>query len=494
MLFRTEDGGTTWDIISPDLTTNDKEKQRSSGGPISVDNTRAEFHCTIISIAESPKDPNVIWAGTDDGNLQITKDAGKSWTNVAPNIAGAPEFSWFSSISASRADPGTAYVTVDQHRLDDFASYVFVTRDYGKTWRRISDGLKGYAHKVLEDPREPRLLYAGTELGVFASFDAGASWTDLRLGLPHLAVVDMVVHPRDNDLVVATHARGFYILDDMTSLQAMAAPGADRTKATLFPPMRATRYTPASDTSTLGNRVWTARNKPYGAIISYDLPSPASRVQVTIADADGRTVNAFNAPGSAGLNRTVWNLSEASACGGEMPANGRRGGRGRGGSPGTWVRTIPGTYTVTLAIDDRTERQPVTVRMDPRITVTDADMRVWHEQAAIIERMDCQADAAAAEVRTLDARLAQQEKDASTSADAADARKRLRPLVLAFVGDARDPGHVNLPGRINWLTIQVGNYSGKPTPAQMKWIAEYSAEVDRYVKQLAEFKKSLKTE
>src|SRR5262245_6188035 len=343
VLFRTKDGGTTWDIISPDLTTNDKAKQRSSGGPISVDNTRAEFHCTIISIAESPRDAKVIWAGTDDGNLQITKDAGKTWTNVAPGITGAPKFSWFSSISASKADAGTAYVTVDQHRLDDFAPYVFVTRDYGRTWRRISDGLKGYAHKVLEDPREPRLLYVGTELGVFASFDAGASWTDLRLGLPHLAVVDMVVHPRDNDLVVATHARGFYILDDMTSLQAMAAPGADRTKATLFPPMRATRYTPASDTSTLGNRVWTARNKPYGAIISYDLPSPASRVQVTIADADGRTVNAFNAPGSAGLNRTVWNLSEASACGGEMPANGRRGGRGRGGSPGTWVRAIPGT-------------------------------------------------------------------------------------------------------------------------------------------------------
>jgi hypothetical protein len=149
---------------------------------------------------------------------------------------------------------------------------------------------------------------------------------------------------------------------------------------------------------------------------------------------------------------------------------------------------------VTLAVDDRVERQPVTVRMDPRITVSDADMRVWHEQAAIIERMDCQADAAAAEVRALDARLAQQEAGGPARADAAEARKRLRPLVLAFVGDARDPGHINLPGRINWLTIQVGNYSGKPTPAQMKWIAEYSAEVDRYVKALADVKKTMKTE
>src|SRR5262249_55715620 len=160
---------------------------------------------------------------------------------------------WFSSISASKADAGTAYVTVDQHRLDDFASYVFVTRDYGRTWQRISNGLSGDAHKVLEDPREPALVYAGTEIGAFVSFDRGASWTDMRLGLPHLAVVDMVVHPRDNDLVIATHARGFYVLDDVTPLQALAAAGAERTKVTLFPPMRATRYTQASDTSTLGN-------------------------------------------------------------------------------------------------------------------------------------------------------------------------------------------------------------------------------------------------
>ena len=495
VLFRTKDGGTTWDIISPDLSTNDKSKQRSSGGPISIDNTRAEYHCTIISIAESAKDSNVIWAGTDDGNLQITRDGGKTWTNVAPNITGAPKFAWFSSISASSADAGTAYVTVDQHRLDDFGSYVFATRDYGKTWQRISNGLTGYAHKVLEDPREPSLLYAGTELGVFTSFDRGATWTDLRLGLPRLAVVDMVVHPRDNDLVIATHARGFFILDDVTPLQELtrAAARGPITAPLMFPPMRATRYTQASDTSTLGNRVWTARNRPYGAIVSYYLPSPGQRVQVAIVDQSGRTVNTFNAPGAAGLNRVVWNLSEASSCG-PAPSGGRRGGRGRGGSGGTWVRAVPGTYSIRLSIDDRTETQPVTVRMDPRITVSDGDMREWHEQAATIERMECRADAAAAEVRDLDARLAKMIADGQSARDAEEARQRLRPLVLAFVGDAHDPGHVNLPGRINWLTIQVGNYSGRPTPAQMQWIATYSADVDRYVRQLEDLKKTLKLE
>src|SRR5262249_9528485 len=145
--------------------------------------------------------PNVVWAGTDDGNLQITRDGGARWTNIAPNITGAPKFSWFSSISASTVDAATAYVTVDQHRLNDFTTYLFVTTDYGRTWRNLSSGLNGYAHVVMEDPRSPNLLYAGTELGIFASFDRGLHWTDLRLGLPHLAVVDMKVHPRDNDLV-----------------------------------------------------------------------------------------------------------------------------------------------------------------------------------------------------------------------------------------------------------------------------------------------------
>ena len=494
VLFRTKDGGTTWDTISPDLSTNDKSKQRSSGGPISIDNTRAEYHCTIVSIAESPKDANVIWAGTDDGNLQITRDGGKTWTNVAPNISGAPKFSWFSSISASKADAGVAYVTVDQHRLDDFASYVFATRDYGKTWQAISKGLTGYAHKVLEDPREPSLLYAGTELGAFASLDRGATWTDLRLGLPRLAVVDMVVHPRDNDLVIGTHARGFFILDDVTPLQELARASARGpiTSPLLFPPMRATRYTQASDTSTLGNRVWTARNKPYGAIVSYYLPSPTQRVQVAIVDGSGRTLNTFNAPGRAGLNRVTWNLSEASSCG-PAPSGGRRG-RGRGGTGGTWVRAVPGSYSVRLSVDDRTETQPVTVRMDPRITVSDTDMRAWHEQASLVERMECRADAAAADVRDLDARFAKMIADGQSAREAEDFRKRLRPLVLAFVGDARDPGHVNLPGRINWLTIQVGNYSGRPTPAQVQWIATYSADVDRYIRQLDDFKKSVKIE
>lgn len=472
VLFKTADRGETWSIISPDLTTNDPEKQKPSGGPISSDNTRAEFHCTILAIAESPKDPRVIWAGTDDGNVQITRDEGKTWTNVAANITGAPRFSWVSSIAASAADAGTAYLTIDQHRLDDFNPYVFATSDFGRTWRRITTGLRGYAHVVLEDPKQPNLLYAGTELGIFASFDRGSSWTDLRLGLPPLAVVDMKVHPRDNDLVIASHARGFYVLDDVTPLQQWAATSSPM----LFKPLPAVRYIPASDTSVLGNRVWVARNQPYGVLLSYYLPARVPSVSFSVTDATGRVVSTFSGPGEQGINRAIWNLAETSSCAAEAGAAAGsigpappRGRGGRGASDGTWVRAIPGDYSIRMTAGGQTATVTATVRKHPRVTATDADMRAWQQAARTIERTECRLDRAAAALAALER--------GGSNAD-------LRPLVLALRGDPRDPGHLNLPGRINWLTIQVGNYNGRPTQAQMEWIATYARQTDELLARL----------
>ena len=483
VLFKTADRGETWSAISADLTTNDPEKQKISGGQITVDNTRAEFHCTILSIAESPRDPSVIWVGTDDGNVQVTRDGGKTWSNVAPNIAGAPKFSWVSSIAASKVDAGTAYLTIDQHRLNDFAPYVFMTTDYGRTWRKIADGLRGYAHVVLEDPKSPNLIYVGTELGIFASFNRGTTWTDLRLGLPPISVVDMKVHPRDNDLVIATHARGFYVLDDATPLQEVAR--GNHGTPTLFKPMPAVRYIPASDTSVLGNRVWVAPNAPYGVILNYFLPQPLSGgVEVSISDAAGRTVSTFRGTGAPGVNRAVWNLAESSSCGpaptGTAGQRGGRGGRG-GGRGGTWVRAIPGEYTVQLDAGGQVLKQTATVRMDPRVTATQQDMQVWHREAQKIERMQCGLSRAAGELASIERQLDELDAraaDAQTKSAIASVRTELRPIVLGLQGDPRDAGHVNLPGRINWLTIQVGNYSGRPTAAQVEWIAKYSAQTN----------------
>jgi photosystem II stability/assembly factor-like uncharacterized protein len=511
VLFKTQDGGESWEIISPDLTTDDPEKQRISGGPISLDNTRAEFHCTILSISESPLDPRVLWAGTDDGNLQLSRDGGSSWANVAPNIQGAPPFSWFASVQASNADPGTAYVAIDQHRMDDFEPHAFVTHDFGETWENISEGLRGYVHIVMEDPRQPNLLYAGTEVGIFVSFDRGESWTDLRLGLPPLAVVDMKVHPRDNDLVLGTHARGFYILDDITPLQELAAAMAQARPA-LFDPMPAVRYIPASDVSVIGNRVWVARNQPYGVILSYWIPtetpdSPegvnaleaeASTATATIEifDADGQVLRTMTAPARPGLNRSVWNLAEASSCAVEEAASTPQpafGGRGRFGGidRGTWVRAIPGEYTVRLTVAGTVLETTARVRQDPNVTSSPADMEAWLAEARTIEAMECMARRASFQVRALDGELAALTQSAPSEeirTQAQAVRDQLRPTFLVFAGDARDPGHVNLPGRINWLTIQVGNYPGRPTSAQTEWIDRYSRMAQEHQARLEEIR------
>ncbi len=509
VLFRTRDAGENWDIISPDLTTDDPEKQRLSGGPISPDNTRAEYHSTILSISESALDPEVIWVGTDDGNVQVTRDGGKSWTNVAPNIEGAPANSWVASVQASRAVPGRAYVAIDQHRMDDFESYVFATEDFGATWRRISDGLRSYVHVVDEDLRSPRLLYAGTELGIFASFDGGNRWVDLRLGLPPVAVRDLEVHPRDNDLVIATHSRGFYILDDVTALQRLAEVGVAEAEGVpeeqgvraadgmleieggalgrleLFEPMPAVRYTRAADVSALGNRVWVAPNQPYGALLTYWVDpawGPGGRVRVDVSDEDGRLVRSLTGPAEAGLNRVAWDLSERSACVAEgedaVPV---AGGGGRGG--GTWVRAIPGTYSVRLTLEDETSERPVVVRMDPRVAASAADMKEWYRAATTIERAECSVRHALAVLQPMDGLLQVVERtteDTAIQAEVSELREAMRPILLGFAGDVRDPGHVNLAGRLNWFTIQVGNYSGRPTAAQWEWIERYARQVTEY--------------
>ena len=225
-LFRSRDHGQTWDRISPDLTTNDpeKQKQEQSGG-VTVDNSAAEMHTTIYSIAESPKDPNLIWVGTDDGNVQLTRDGGKTWTNVAGNISGLPKSAWVSSVEAGHFAAGTAYATFDLHTFGDMKPYVYRTTDFGKTWTALApaDGsMKGYAHVVKEDPVDAKLLFVGTELGLWVSLDGGRRWAQYKGGdLPNVAVRDVAVHPRDSSLVLATHGRGIWIVDDITPLRSL---------------------------------------------------------------------------------------------------------------------------------------------------------------------------------------------------------------------------------------------------------------------------------
>jgi photosystem II stability/assembly factor-like uncharacterized protein len=427
VLFKTIDEGYSWSIISPDLTTNDSSKMGLSGGPITIDNTGAEIFCTILSIAESPFDREVIWAGTDDGCLQLTRNGGDTWTNMAPYMQGLPEMAWISSIVASPHHPEIVYISVDQHRLDDFTPYVFVTRDLGKSWESIAAGLRGYVHVIREDPREPGLLYAGTESGIFISFDRGKQWRDLRLGLPALPVYDVKVHPRDNDLIIATHARGFYILDDITPLQELD--GVIEKKAFLFKPSTATRFTPMSDVSSLGGRAYVAKNQPYGAIISFYLGNQteeAHEVKFDIFDSHGACVRKLKGKAHQGVNRVVWDLCED-------PRIWFKNDEDLWSNPPSYApKVLPGVYRVSMRFMEEYHQQSISVRLDPRLSVSREGLEEYHQALTRLVRMRY---------------LADETGDSSPSAALAD-----------------------LTVKITALLEQIRNFTGSPTAAQKEWI------------------------
>ena len=379
VVFRTTNGGQTWDIISPDLTTNDKSKQISSGGPVTRDNTAAEFHCTILTIAESPVERGVIWVGTDDGNIQVTRDAGKTWTNVVKNIQGLPANAWVPAIDPSNADKGVAYVAIDRHQDDDFGPYIFKTADYGKTWTALKGSLpaKGYVHVVREDRKNKNLLYAGTELGVFASWDGGQKWAAIRNNLPPVAVRDIQQHPRDNDLIIATHSRGLFILDDVTALQRLG--DATKTDAFAFESRGGIRYHMWNKDTNLGDQEPKGQNPPYGAFVDYYLAADAKDpVTLTIADRGGKLVREItNAPGKAGVNRAVWDLR----LNGPTPTAAERnqtGGFNRFNRPtGPWA--LPGDYKATIKAGGRELTTTVKVATDPRLQTSAADLQAQHD-------------------------------------------------------------------------------------------------------------------
>jgi photosystem II stability/assembly factor-like uncharacterized protein len=269
MLFKTTDGGMSWTAISPDLTRNDKSKQVAAGGPITKDNTSAEYYDTIFTVVESPQQKDTIWVGTDDGLVHLTRDGGKNWTNITPK--GLPEWGTISLIEASPHDAATAYIAVDRHRLDDFKPYVYKTSDYGKSWNKLTDGIPegAFVRAVREDPTRKGLLYAGTERGVFVSWDDGAHWSgDAQTNLPVSPIHDLVV--KGDDLVVATHGRSFWILDDLSPIRQFGQQ-VTQAPALLFKPATAIRTQAAGGGGDEGPRGPVGQNPPEGAIIYYYL-------------------------------------------------------------------------------------------------------------------------------------------------------------------------------------------------------------------------------
>lgn len=490
VVFKSKDFGKTWEKISPDLTTNDPEKQKAAGGPIAEENTTAEYHCTIISLAESPARAGVLWAGTDDGNLQTSLDGGKNWTNLIANVPGVPKFSPVSHVEPSRTAATTAYVSFDRHMFDDFRPYLFKTTDGGRSWTSISGNLpaSAYVQVVREDPKNPGLVYAGTELGLFASYDGGNQWVSLGLkNLPNVAIHDIVVHPRENDLILATHGRSLWILDDATALQQLNVETLAR-DAHLFDIRPALRFTTRFTRYGIGDKLFAGSNPPYGAIVTYYLKEKQDEkatLKLQVFDAVGKLVREIKAPPrQPGLNRVAWDLRY------EPPAPRRDAVEAEnpftGGPRGPQV--LPGIYTVKLLVGDRTLEKTVEVRVDPGVAVTPADLRVQFDHGMKLRDMQSSTNRALRALDSIRDQIQQIEK--AVKDRLSDPPKELTALLADHGKQAESlqnrlaspqeglgyRGRSQLAEKIGGLFFSIDGVHAAPTSALTDFFAEVQSE------------------
>jgi len=384
-LHRTRDGGQSWQVISPDLTLNDRSRMKSSGG-LTGDNIGVEYAGTLYAIAESPKDQGTIWVGTNDGLVQLTRDDGATWTNLTKNLPGLPVWGSVRSIVPSRHDAATAYLTVDFHQVNNRDPFVYRTRDYGKSWTPIVNGIPksmlSYAKVIAEDPVRPGLLYLGTENAIYVSFDAGDRWLPLQANLPHAPVSGIVVQERFNDLVISTYGRGFWIMDDITPLQRLD-PGVLARPAHLFPVREAWRFRPITAPSTTYDDPTAGENPEYGASINYYLRTPAATApSIRIFDSTGMVVRALRGTNTAGINRLTWDLQGELSTEVRLRTSPRHAphivpgpqGRPAPGAPRLSILLPPGQYTVKLTVDGEELTETLQVRKDPHSAGTEADI------------------------------------------------------------------------------------------------------------------------
>ena len=416
-LFESTDRGDSWTRLGGDLTTGADRSKLLILGKAPDKNTLSrndgvEEYPTITSISESPLSSKVLWVGTDDGNLQVTRDGGKTWKNVASKVPGVPKGTYVSRVVASKTGEGAAFATFDGHRSDDYSVYLFATTDYGETWKSTCNGIPnsaGTVHVIREHPRNTNLLFAGTEFGLWVSWDRGGNWTALKNNFPTVPVDDIEIQARDNDLVLGTHGRSIWILDDMTPLEKMDGSVAN-SSLTFFPPRTATTWFLRQRRWSAGQQMFTAKNPPYGALLSYYLkegvppetpkrnsedrtdaaePRPRrearaeaaekkeGKVKITVVDKDGKVIRELDGPGAAGVNRTNWDL-RANPPAEPTPEQQEAIAAGFGFGPrGPLVE--PGEYTIRIKSGDKEATQKVTVEEDNRIAISASDRAARHE-------------------------------------------------------------------------------------------------------------------
>ena len=470
-LFRSRDHGESWDRISPDLTTNNPERQHQDlSGGLTIDNSDAEKYETIYSIAESPKNENVIWAGTDDGNVQITRDGGKHWANVVRNIPGLPSNTWVSTIEAGHFDPAVAYATFDGHAGGDMKTYVYRTRDYGATWTSLATSeLSGYAHVVREDSVNASLLFVGTEFGLFISLDSGGHWAQFKGSLPNVAVRDIAIQPRESDLILATHGRGIYILDDLTPLRALTADLLAK-DLVMLPSRPSVLTLPAGEQRFDGDSEFQGRTLPEAASIVYYQKKRHifGDLKLEIYDDKGNLLTSIQGDKRRGLNRVAW--PERSKPPRVPPAAGLVENEFLFFGP----QAQEGTYPVKLIKGKETYTSEVKLVPDPRTKSTPADRAQQHKTVTQLYGMLAQL------TYVVDATndLRDQARQRASLATEKQLKDQLNSLVQSLE-DFRSTlvsvkeggmitGELKLREHMGELYGAVNGFSGRPTQSQIE--------------------------
>ena len=511
VLYKSTNGGQSWKAISPDLTRNDKSKQKPSGGPITLDITSVEYYDTIFAAAESPVQKDLLWAGSDDGLVHVSMNGGQNWTNVTPKEV--PEWSMISIIEASHYDAGTAYIAVDRHKLDDFRPFIYRTRDYGKSWTAIANGIPegSYVRSVREDPVRKGLLFAGTETGVFFSIDDGENWQRLKLNLPTVPIHDLNIH--QDDLVVATHGRSFWVLDDITPLRQIDSSSANAAMI-LYKPEPAMRlHYPDS----IERRGPLGDDPPLGAMIDYYFKTaPADEVKLEIFDSSGKLARSLSSrekkgfeqppewpdqvkevttiPAGAGMNRYAWNLRWEPPV--KIPDAFYQGSGPQG------PIALPGKYTVKLSVGSQSQTQPLEIVMDPRVTnVSPADLQKQFDLSMQVREANDELHRAVnqirelrAELKSLHPRFESDDRFKPLLIQANTLDRKMTPVEEQLIQVNMKGSEANLafPNMLNEqfdsFSSSVGLGDGAPTQQQYEVFQKLKARLDQ---QLADWKQIL---
>jgi len=539
VLFKSTNEGQSWEVISPDLTRNDKSKQGSSGGPITKDNTSIEYYDTIFTVMESPVTAGTIWSGADDGVVYLTRDGGKNWGNVTPSKDIMPEWIQINSLDASPFDAGTAYVAATMYKYDDYKPYLYKTSDFGKTWKKITNGIPdgAFTRVIREDPNKRGLLYAGTETGIYISFDDGANWQSMQFNLPVTPVTDLAIQKREKELVAATQGRAFWVFDDLPLIhQTMDAGGFKATSDTkLFKPKDAYRM-PGGGGFNLPATATVGKNPANGVVVYYSLKAkPTSDVVLEFLDSSGKSIRKYTAraprpqpspaPGAAqvttppdtsqapsgeeseffgsgaaarvttdaGLNRFVWDLRYAEAM--RFPGMILWAGETRG------PRVVPGNYQVKLTVDGATMTERLEVKPDPRLTTTAADYAKQLELSLKIRDKLSETHNAIVQIRDVKKQVDDLVKrvggQSKPIADAgASLNKKLTEVEEALYQtknqSSQDP--LNFPIRLNNKLAALGGVVARSeTPPNDQSYAVYeelSAQIDAQLQRLAQIMKT----